>query len=338
MATYMYITLSEEDRIARYRMNPEDGALTHIDDTRTAARPAPLALSPRRDRLYVACRDANLISTYAVGAGGELAHMGDIPVSDDPCFLATDRAGRYLLSAYYEGGRCAVHPIDARGAAADPPVEWLATAKGAHSIQTDPANRFAFVPHISGGNGPNAIFQFKFDADTGRLAPNAPARVTPGAELGPRHFCFHPHKPVLYFSDEQGGSVTAYNLDADGGTLSAFQTISTLPAGYTGPNSCSQIQIDPSGRFLYAPNRGHNSIAGFRVDAADGSLAAIGHAASEPVPRAFSMDPRGAFLYAAGLESGVLAAYRVVPESGELVALRTYRVGAAPMWVLVADI
>ena len=338
MATYIYITLSEEDRIARYGMNPEDGALTHIDDTPTAARPAPLALSPRGDRLYVACRDANLISTYAVGADGALAHMADISVSDDPCFLATDRAGNYLLSAYYEGGRCAVHRIDARGVAADPPVEWLATARGAHSIQTDPANRFAFAPHISGGNGPNAIFQFRFDADTGRLSPNAPARVTPDAELGPRHFCFHPHKPVLYFSDEQGCSVTAYNFDSEGGTLDAFQTISTLPDGYAGRNSCSQIQIDPSGRFLYAPNRGHNSIACFRVDPDDGGLSVIGHAASEAVPRAFSLDPRGAFLYAAGLESGALAAYRVVAESGELVALGRYRVEAGPMWVLAADV
>lgn len=338
MTTYVYISVSEEDRIARYRMNPEDGGLTHLDDTPTAARPAPLALSPRGDRLYAACRDANLISTYAVGTGGELAHMADIPVSDDPCFLATDRAGGYLLSAYYEGGRCAAHRIDERGAAADPPVEWLATAKGAHSIQTDPTNRFAFVPHISGENGPNAIFQFRFDADTGRLTPNAPARVNPDAELGPRHFCFHPNKPILYFSDEQGCSVTAYNLDADGGTLTAFQTISTLPDGYDGRNSCSQIQIDPTGRFLYAPNRGHNSIARFRVNAWDGSLSAIGHAASEPVPRAFSLDPAGRFLYAAGLDSGVLAAYRVDAESGELALMQSYRVGAAPMWVLIADV
>src|SRR5256885_15458 len=78
------------------------------------------------------------------------------------------------------------------------PIEWLATATGAHAMQTDPTNRYAFVPHIA-GNGPNAIFQFRFDENTGRLTPNSPARVEPEALLGPRHFCFHPSLDILYF-------------------------------------------------------------------------------------------------------------------------------------------
>ena len=332
----MYITISEEDRIACYRMDASNGALQHISDIRTAARPAPLAADPQRKFLYVACRDANIISGYAIGDGGDLARIGDIGVETDPCYLATDRSGRFLLSAYYEGGRCAVHAIGDDGAATTPPIEWLATAKGAHSMQTDPTNRFAFVPHISGGNGPNAIFQFRFDADSGRVTPNSPARVTPDTELGPRHFCFHPDKPILYFSDEQGCSVTAYNLDVEDGILNAFQTISTLPQGFEGRNSCSQIQITPSGRFLYAPNRGHNSIACFSVDADNGALTAIGHAPSEAVPRAFSIDPSGRYLYAAGLDTGRLAAYRI-GDDGALTRLQTYDVGAAPMWVLIID-
>ena len=336
MTMQMYITLSEEDRIARYEVDASTGALKHIGDVRTAARPAPLAVNPARDRLYVGCRDAIAISTFAIGDGGALAHIGDVAVDNDPCYLATDRAGRFLLSAYYEGGRCAVHAIGDDGAAVSPPVEWLATDKGAHSMQTDPANRFAFVPHISGGNGPNAIFQFRFDAETGHITPNTPARVTPDAELGPRHFCFHPHKDILYFSDEQGCSVTAYNFDANAGTLSAFQTTSTLPDGYEGQNSCSQIQIAPSGEFLYAPNRGHNSIACFSVDADSGALTAIGHAESEAVPRAFSIDPSGRYLYAAGLDTGRLAAYRIEVD-GTLTRFATYDVGKGPMWVLIID-
>ena len=336
MTMQMYITLSEEDRIARYEVDTETGALTHIGDVRTAARPAPLAVNPARDRLYVGCRDEIAISSYAIGDGGGLAHIGDVAVDNDPCYLATDRAGRFLLSAYYEGGRCAVHAIGDDGAAVSPPVEWLATDKGAHSMQTDPANRFAFVPHISGGNGPNAIFQFRFDAETGHITPNTPARVTPNAELGPRHFCFHPHKDILYFSDEQGCSVTAYNFDADAGTLSGFQTTSTLPDGYDGQNSCSQIQIASSGEFLYAPNRGHNSIACFSVDADSGALTAIGHAESEAVPRAFSIDPTGQYLYAAGLDTGKLAAYRI-EDDGTLARIATYDVGEGPMWVLIID-
>ena len=110
--------------------------------------------------------------------------------------------------------------------------------------------------------------QFRFDAGTGRLTANSPFRVEPAERLGPRHYCFHPTLDLVYFSNEQGCSVTGYRLDPASGTLSAAQTISTLPDGYTARNTCSQIHLTPSGRFLYVGNRGHNSIAGFAVDSA----------------------------------------------------------------------
>ena len=151
---------------------------------------------------------------------------------------------------------------------------------------------------------------FKFDPNTGHLTPNSPPRVGQPTGTGPRHFCFHPSKDLLYFSNEQGSSVTGYNFDPAHGTLSAFQTISTLPTGYEQSNTCSQIQMSPSGKFLYAPNRGHNSIAGFSVDAASGRLTAIGHVSTEARPSAFSLDPEGHFLFAAGSETDRLASYR----------------------------
>jgi 6-phosphogluconolactonase len=200
-------------------------------------------------------------------------------------------------------------------------------------MQTDPSNKFAFVPHIA-GNGPNAIFQFRFDENTGHITPNSPSRVEPEEHLGPRHFCFHPTQNILYFSNEQGCSVTGYRLDTAKGTLSAFQTITTLPEGYSERNTCSQIQISPSGKFLYAPNRGHNSIAGFSVDASTGRLTTIGQA----VPSAFSLDPEGNFLYAAGSESDRLASYRVNGDTGELTPMETYSVGERPMWVLITSL
>ena len=116
-----------------------------------------------------------------------------------------------------------------------------------------PLQPFAFVPHIDNRGGPNAIFQFKFDPNTGHLTPNSPPRVGQPTGTGPRHFCFHPSKDLLYFSNEQGSSVTGYHFDPATGTLSAFQTISTLPTGYEESNTCSQIQMTPSGQFLYAP-------------------------------------------------------------------------------------
>ena len=266
MPTFVYVTASADDKIIIYDQDAESGALNRLDEVEAPGRPAPMAVDPSRRFLYVARRDANELSSYAIDAEtGGLSLLGVAPLESDPNYLATDRTGRWLLSAYYVAGRCAVHPIGEDGVAQAPPVEWRATGGGAHCMQTDRSNSFAFVPHIAGGNGPNAIFQFRFDAATGRLTPNDPPTVPQDGELGPRHFCFHPSLDTVYVSNEQGCSVTAYNFDAALGTLSAFQTVSTLPSLWSGRNSCAQIQMHPSGTMLFAPNRGHDSIACFAV-------------------------------------------------------------------------
>jgi 6-phosphogluconolactonase len=178
--------------------------------------------------------------------------------------------------------------------------------------------------------------QFKFDAGTGRLTANSPLRVEPGELFGPRHYCFHPSLDVVYFSNEQGCSVTAYRLDGATGTLSAAQTVSTLPQGYTARNTCSQIHLTASGRFLYVGNRGHNSIAGFAVDPATGHLTAAGHVPTEAVPSAFALDPEGNFVFAAGTASNRLASYRINAETGALAPLGAQAVGQRPAAVLAA--
>jgi 6-phosphogluconolactonase len=252
-----------------------------------------------------------------------------------------------MLCAYYQGGGAAVYRLGEDGAVGAPSQDWLATATGAHAIATDRSNRFAFVPHIAriqdnvleppkNNPGPNVIMQFKFDAGTGRLTANSPLRVEPGELFGPRHYCFHPTLDVVYFSNEQGCSVTAYRLDGATGTLSAAQTVSTLPQGYTARNTCSQIHLTASGRFLYVGNRGHNSIAGFAVDPATGHLTAAGHVPTEAVPSAFALDPEGNFVFAAGTASNRLASYRINGATGALAPLGAQAVGQRPAAVLAA--
>jgi 6-phosphogluconolactonase len=335
MPYYMYVASQGEDKIVQFTMDPATGDLEPQGEVAVPGGPAPLAVDPARQFLYVARRGERKLSSYRIDQGtGGLASIGTVDLASDPCFLSTDRRGRFLLSSYYEGRGVTVHPIGDDGAVGNPPVERLETARGAHSIQTDPSNRFAFVPHIA-GRGPNEIWQFRFDAQTGHLTPNSPPKVIPDQPVGPRHFCFHPSKDMLYFSNEQGCNVTAYSFDKEAGTLSPLQTVSTLPDGFTGQSSCSKIQIASSGKFLYAPNRGHNSIAGFTVDGTTGLLTSIGQTPSETIPRAFGIDPDGKFLYAAGLESGRLAAYRIDQNTGVLQPLKFYPVGARPMWVMI---
>jgi 6-phosphogluconolactonase len=303
MAYYMYISLQDDNKIAVFSMDAGTGKLTPKSQMPVPGGPSPLAISPDRKVLYVGHRGSSEISSFRIDQDtGGLSQHGKVSLEAAPTFLSTDRKGRFVLSAYYQGAHAAVHPVRDDGGVGDPPIVWLETATGAHAMQTDRSNRFAFVPHIA-GNGPNAIFQ-----------------------------------DILYFSNEQGCSVTGYRLDTSTGTLSAFQTITTLPGGYTERNTCSQIQISSSGKFLYAPNRGHNSIAGFSVDPSTGRLTAIGQVSTEPVPSAFSLDPEGKFLFAAGSQSGRLASYRINGDTGELTPLETYSVGQRPMWVLMISL
>ena len=346
MADCLYVCLQDEDNILSFAIDAGTGGLTPLAAVAVAGGPSVLALSPDRHMLYVGHRTQPAISSFRIDQRtGGLTPQGSVAAADAPTFLAADRTGRYLLSAYYQGGYAAVHPLGSDGAVGAPPLDRQDTANGAHAIATDPSNRFAFVPHIARLNdnvleppkenpGPNMILQFRFDVQTGRLTPNSPFRVEPAERLGPRHYCFHPTQDLVYFSNEQGCSVTGYRLDRETGTLSAVQTITTLPDGYTARNTCSQIHITASGRFLYVANRGHNSIAGFIVDAVTGHLTAIGHVSTEAVPSAFSLDPAGHFVFAAGTASGQLASYRISGETGALTPLVIYAVGQRPAAVL----
>ena len=352
MACYVYIALQDDHKISVFTMSAETGELTPKAEVPVPGGPSLLAISPDRKSLYVGHQRVPEISSWRIDHGtGGITQNGTVSPDGTPAFLSTDRKGRYLLASYYQSGHVAVHPIGDDGAVGSPPIEWLATDNGAHAMQTDPSNRFAFVPHIARlqdnvlnpvpvkeAFGPNAIFQFRFDENSGRLTPNSPLKVEPKERLGPRHFCFHPTQNIVYFSNEQGWSVTGYRLDTSKGTLAAFQTITTMPDGYTGRNTCSQIQISSSGKFLYVPNRGHNSIAGFSVNASTGWLTAIGQTPTEAVPSAFSLDPEGNFLFAAGSASGRLASYRINGDTGKLTPLQTYSVGQRPSWVLATNL
>ncbi len=342
MAYFMYVSVQNDDKIAIFEMDPTSGKLQE-QGTISVNQPAPLAIDPDRNYLFAGNRNPERfgISSFRIDRkSGDISPINSIQLDGDPVHISTDRKGKFLLSAYYYQEKVAVHRIGNGGTVTHPPTEWLQTDTGAHFITTDPSNKFALVPHIAEGahTGPNAIFQFKFDEDAGSLTPNSPLKVTPTEPEGPRHLCFHSELDVVYSSNEQGCSVTAYNFDASQGTISPIQTVSTLPADFSGLNSCSQIQITLSGKFLYAPNRGHDSIACFSVEASSGRLTPLGQVPTEAVPRAFSLDPQGNFLYAAGRESGRLASYRVNTSNGMLEPLESYALGNAPMWVLITEL
>ena len=334
MPVYMYVSASAEDKIQIFNINPQTGGLTLQGETAVPGSPSDLAISPDRKFVYVVRKGIQAISTYSRNMNtGELALIGTLEMGLEPGYVATDRKGNFLFSTYFWVGKAAVHPIGKDGIVTGPAVEFFDTARGVHSVQTDPTNKYVYLPHIA-VVGPNLILQFKFDEATGHLTPNVPDRVVPDEPVGPRDFCFHPNLDIAYFCNEEGSSVTAYKFSRADGKLSPFQTVSTIPDDFSAKNRCAEIHITPSGKCLYVANRGHNSMACFSIDAA-GRLKSAGQIACKAETRAFELDPDGNFLYAAGEKSNKLLAYRVNPETAELKLIETYTTGKGPWWISI---
>jgi len=348
MAQFVYVSIQDDDKILIFELDSATGGLTLRSEVSAAGGPSALTTNPAGNVIYASLRNSNEIASFRADANtGGLTPIGKVSVDASPTYLCTDHRGRFLLAAYYQGRHVGVHQIQSDNSLGDTPVQWLETEIGAHSINLDRSNRYAFVPHIAriqdnvlgpppDALGPNVIYQFKFDQDSGQLTPNTPLKLEQDGFLGPRHYCYHPSLDVVYFSNEQGCSVSSYRLDSASGTMSALQTITTVPEGFDGRNTCSQIQITLDGKLLYVPNRGHNSIAGFTVDSS-GTLTSIKQVPTEAVPSAFSLDTTGNFLFAAGSASDRLSAYRVNPDTGALSPLDAYGVGKRPMEVLAVS-
>ena len=350
-------------------MNPDTGALSPRGEFEASGGPGHLTFNVAGNIVYVGYRgrgdglhtggDGTPKKEFGLGSfaidqsNGHLKPMNRVQMLGEPSYLRTDVRDRFLLSSYFQAGHCAVNRIEENGEVGEC-IEWRPTNPGAHSVQVDQSNRYLFVPHIALGNGgltrlapdrqtpANAIFQFKFDQETGRLTPNDPPKVGPpkGTHLGPRHACFHQTQPWLYVCNEQLSSVTRYILNRETGTLTMGKTITTLPldANLSKKTSCGDIQIHKNGRFLYAPNRGHNTIASFVIDQTTGDITPTGWARADARPRAFMLDPTGHFLYCSGFEIGMLTAYRINQQDGTLTELETYKVGNVPMGVVITSI
>ncbi len=332
MQTHVYFSIAGENRIAIYTFDAGNGEIEFQENVNVSGSPGPLALSPCRNYLYAGLRSSREIASFRIAENTKhLNHLQTIGLDADTCYIATDKTGKFLLSAYYGAGKVTVHAIDEDKTVQGGAVHTVKTAPHAHCIETDASNQFVFVPHTVPRN---AIYQFSFSQDTGKLTENSSGHLSPDTPIGPRHYCFHPEKPALYFSNEQGSSVSSYELIEGAGYLRHMQTVSTLPEDVTQANTCAQIHLTPDARFLYVSNRGHDSIAGFAIDEKNGILTAIGHQPTEPTPRVFNIDETGSFLFAGGQGSGKLATYRINQQNGELSLLKNYAVGERPMWVL----
>ena len=316
--------------IYRLTFDPAAGTLTKPVLAVETKNPSFLALHPSGRFLYAVGEISSFegAKTGAVSAFAIDPKTGDLALLNQqssagagPCHLVVDETGRNALVANYGGGTVAVLPIGEDGRLK--PASSVRTHEGsgphqgrqekphAHGIYLDAAERFAFSPDL----GADRVFVYRFDAAKGTLEPHGAAPLDPGA--GPRHAAFHPSGKFLYTINELLSTVTAFSYDAEKGALAPLQTVSALPPGFSGTSWTAEVEVSRDGRFVYGSNRGDDSLAVFRVDAATGRLTPAGHA---PVggknPRHFTIDPSGRFILAAHQGSGTIAVLRLDPVTG----------------------
>lgn len=291
----------------------------------------PMAVSADRKRLFVGLRNEPYSAvTFAIDAvSGKLTRVGSGPLADSMCSITPDRTGRFLLAASYGGNKVTVSPVGADGVVGET-LQTVATEPNAHCAIVDPTNRFVLNSSLGG----DVVRMHRFDADTGRLSPNAPATVAVRAKSGPRHLVFSPDGGFVYLLNELSATIDVLPYDAASGTLRAStQTISALPADFAGTPWGADIHLTPDGRFLYASERTTSTLAAFRVDGASGALTAIASYPTETQPRAFAIDPSGRFLVSVGQLSDRLSIHAIDRGSGALSRLKDYPVGKNPNWV-----
>ena len=330
-ALLVAVSAGKDQALHLYELNPKTGTLVQRAKYDLPGSPGSQCVSPDGNTLYVSVRSANSVAAFRIDHSKKtLVPLGITEIGANAAYVATDRTGRTLLWASYSGGVVGSHAIGRNGAVIKNPLSLIETARCAHAILPDASNRFAFVPHT----GPNAVYQFRFDAKTGKLTRNDPFTAKPAEGLEPRHLAFHPKLPIVYCDDEKGDSVTAYTFDRATGQLKAFHTASTLPAGFDGSkNTCADIEISNDGKFVYASNRGHNSIAGFAVNPKTGKLRSIGQFATGEIPRSFNLSPNNKWMVAAGQRSHDLHIYERNPKTGQLIKRRQQPTGQGPSWV-----
>jgi 6-phosphogluconolactonase len=321
---------SYENAIHVYTLNLDSGVLTPQGGP-VSAPPSPsfLAFAPDARHLYavnegddVDGTGAGAVSAFDVDpATGGLAFINRVSSGGaGPAHVAVDPGGKFVVVANYNGGNFSVLSIgaggrlDARVAGAD-----HGAGAQAHQVVLDPSNQFLFVAN----KGRSDVTQYRFDANSGSVTPNTPAALGLPTGAGTRHLAFHPSLPFAYVINELNDTLTVAAFAPSAGTLTSIQTLSTLPAGQDGgQNSGAEIQVAPSGRFVYGSNRGHDSIAIFSVDASTGRLTVVGHQPTGgDTPRSFQLEKSGRVLLVANQDSDEVVSFRVDETTGLLTEL-----------------
>ncbi len=297
------------------------------------SNPSFLAIHPNRRFVYAVGENEEFrgqlsgsVHAFAFDSkNGELKEINaEASGGTDPCHLIVDAKGKNVLVANYGSGSAVVLPIRRDGGLEPPSCIIQHTGKGsdpgrqsgphAHSINLDPSQHFAVVADL----GLDRLFVYRYDANKGTIAPNDPPSLKLADAAGPRHFAFHPSAPFAYVINEMNCTINALDWQSNG-RFNITQTVTTLPHAIRSGYSTAEVQVHPSGKFVYGSNRGQDTIASFRIDNASGKLTPTGHQGDGiKVPRNFGIDPTGKFMIVANQDGHSLLVFAIDAESGEL--------------------
>jgi 6-phosphogluconolactonase len=322
----------DQGGIHAYTFDATAGTLKPLRRTTGVENPFFLALSPDRKFLYsihakqFGGKDNEQVAAFqVVGRTGELKPLNRQSAEGTAaCYLDVDRTGKMVLVANYSSGSVASLPVQADGSLGGPASFFKHEGSSvnpqrqkqpyAHCIVVSPDNKYAFAADL----GTDQILAYKLDPATAKLTPNRPAFAKAPAGAGPRHLTFHPDGKRVYVINELLNSVTVFDYDGASGALTERQTIPTLPDDFKGTSHCADVKVTPDGRYLYGTNRGHDSLACYRIGA-DGRLTLV---AIEPSrgkgPQNLAVTADGKWLLCANMPGNNVAVFGIDAETGRL--------------------
>jgi 6-phosphogluconolactonase len=312
---FVYVA-GTDGNITIYRLDRTAKTLTFDARVNAGNYPSFLAVNPARTTLYATIEASESVAAFAINptTGGLTKRNEQQTGGGAPTHVAVDKTGDWVMVANYNGGSVRIFPTMDDGSLGMP-SDTKMPGTNPHLIITDAANAFAFVPC----KGSDLVAQYAFNAQTGVLTPNGTPSVATAAGAGPRHLAFHPNGMFAYLINELDDTMTAFSYDAGTGRLTTIHSLSTLPGGMaSGSNSTAEVQVHPTGKFLYGSNRGDDSIVVYTL-ADDGRMTLAGHDDSGgQTPRHFSLDDTGTLLFAANRDTNNVVVFSVNPDTGRL--------------------
>ncbi len=327
-------TTGKSKGIYRCRFDPSSGSINKTGVREGIINPSFLAIDPQKKYLYAVSETGNYqgktsgsVDAYKItGSAGSLEYLNERPSHGAaPCHIIVDKESRYVMVANYNSGNIAVFPIeeDGRLGRATDIIQHHGSSINkerqagphAHCIVLDPDNRFA----LSCDLGTDKVMIYHFDAEKGKLLPaDQPfAKVKPG--LGPRHIAFHPNGKIIYVICEMGNVVLVFDYDPEKGRLRQKQSIPTIPSDFKGKTKAAELQASSDGRFLYASNRGADTLVVYAIHPQNGELSLVQtQPALGKFPRHFIIDPTGKYLIAANKNSDNIVVFSINQETGKL--------------------